>query len=218
MFRLNEPISMLTDYLVGAFSLGLARRLQDQARDPDSPAIRAWDGALKSLAAASFFGGTEHGFRPVVGKRRQRLLWKGVILSLGLTGYHLLRAAIETFIRRERRPALTRLAQAETATYEAWVTLGDDDYTWGIAQYGIGMAALAAGATPRALKGCTALRRSSPSPRRLACPASLVRWARVLSAAQRGCTWWWRKPISPPANSSARCFCKATPPPATMRT
>lgn len=152
MFRLNEPISMLTDYLVGAFSLGLARRLRDQTRDSDNPAIRAWDGALKSLAAASFFGGTEHGFRPVVGKRGQRLLWKGIMLSLGLTGYHLLRAAIETFVRREHRPALTRLAQVETSAYGAWVTLGDDDYTWGIAQYGIGIAALAAGATPRALK------------------------------------------------------------------
>jgi L-alanine-DL-glutamate epimerase-like enolase superfamily enzyme len=32
------------------------------------------------------------------------------------------------------------------------------------------------------------------------------------------CTWWRPRPVSPPASSSARCSCKATPPPATTWT
>ena len=71
--RVNEPVTMLTDYALAAVSVVLGVRLIRFAR--------FWALAFLALALAAFLGGTWHGFW------QNDLLWKATTLSVGVASF-----------------------------------------------------------------------------------------------------------------------------------
>ena len=60
--RITEPMTMITDYLMGALALVLAVRLLRDGVAPGQTSVRLWALALLMTATASFVGGSYHGF------------------------------------------------------------------------------------------------------------------------------------------------------------
>ena len=59
--QISEPTTMITDYLLGFFTLILAVRLS-KINEGQENSIRLWSGALAAAAIAAFLGGSSHGF------------------------------------------------------------------------------------------------------------------------------------------------------------
>jgi hypothetical protein len=110
---LHEPMTLATDYLLGAAALWFAVRLWS--------VHRLWALAFACTAAASFCGGTYHGLLP------DPVLWKFTVFSVGLASFFLLAGTA-------RR--LAALAAVKLVVYLSWM-IAHDDFVWVIADYGI---------------------------------------------------------------------------------
>ena len=74
---MNEPSTVITDYVLGAVSTWVAVRLFRE----ESPAKKFWAIAFAALAVGAFLGGTWHGFV------HSELLWKATVLSVGFASF-----------------------------------------------------------------------------------------------------------------------------------
>jgi hypothetical protein len=74
---MNEPMTVITDYVLGAVSAWVAFQLLKKK----DPAQRFWALAFAALAAGAFLGGTWHGFV------HSELLWKVTTLSVGVASF-----------------------------------------------------------------------------------------------------------------------------------
>ncbi len=79
-----EPVTLLTDYALGAFGLFLSLRLARRARRTGQQSILLWAGALAAMALAAVLGGTYHGFGPRLGARAGAVLWAATLYTSGL--------------------------------------------------------------------------------------------------------------------------------------
>jgi len=115
----HEPTTLLTDYLLCAAAAIFAARLWRTHR--------MWALAFAFTAAASLFGGTYHGFAPILGALTEVVLWKATVLSVGLASCFLLAGA-------SRR--LAGFAVVKFVAYASWM-ITHDDFSWVILDYGI---------------------------------------------------------------------------------
>lgn len=123
---MSEPVTMLTDYALGAVSAWLGLRLLK--------VTRYWAVAFLAIALAAFLGGTWHGFV------QSDLLWKATVLSVGVASFGMVAgSAADT---GKLRRALTLLAVAKLVLYGAWM-LFHDDFIWVIADTGSALALVA---------------------------------------------------------------------------
>ena len=82
--RLNEPMTLATDFALGILCLALAVRLYRRGADPSR---NRWAGALAVSAAAAFAGGTYHGFLPVMDRSLSGPLWTVTMMSIGCAAF-----------------------------------------------------------------------------------------------------------------------------------
>ena len=82
--EIHEPMTLLTDYLLGALCVLLAMRLR---RGGSKTSRARWSLAFLGCAAAAFLGGTYHGFLPWLDGSVAAPLWKATLLSIGLAAY-----------------------------------------------------------------------------------------------------------------------------------
>ena len=109
---IHEPMTLATDYLLGAAAVLFAAKLWH--------AHRMWALAFLFTAAASFFGGTFHGIAQVT------WLWKATVLSVGVASFFLLAGYSRKF---------AAIAVVKLIVYSSWM-IGHDDFVWVIADYG----------------------------------------------------------------------------------
>lgn len=133
--RISEPMTMATDYLMGALALWLGARLW---RSPESGGGRArrWlAAALFALAGAAFLGGSAHGFALHLGEISSRVVWTLTELVVGGASFALLAAAFHATLRAAARGPALALAALQLGIYAVWI-LDHDDFVWVIADYG----------------------------------------------------------------------------------
>lgn len=123
-----EPVTMLTDYALGAVSAWLGLRLFRFSR--------YWAVAFLALALAAFLGGTWHGFL------QSDLLWKATILSVGVASFGMVMGSAHV-APRSVQSGLRAFATLKLAVYAAWM-LFHDDFIWVIADTGSALAIVGA--------------------------------------------------------------------------
>jgi len=82
----SEPVTVLTDYLLGAVACWLAVRLAAAASRTGSRPQALWAGAFAIGALAAFAGGTFHASRTSLGLVAGALLWQCALLGGALAG------------------------------------------------------------------------------------------------------------------------------------
>jgi hypothetical protein len=116
--RLSEPVTLLTDYALGAVSAYLGVRLFRFSR--------YWALAFLALALAAFLGGTWHGLV------QSDLLWKATLLSVGVASFGMVAGSAKKTLSENASRILSMLAGAKMLVYSGWM-LVHDDFIWVIA-------------------------------------------------------------------------------------
>jgi hypothetical protein len=88
--RIDEPMTMATDFLLAAVAATLSALLA--ARGEGAREI-AWASAFALTAAAALVGGLFHGYRTRLGERRAEATWRATLLLSAGAGFLLLVAA-----------------------------------------------------------------------------------------------------------------------------
>ena len=84
MVQIHEPMTLATDYALGALCAFLAFRM---LRDGPRTSRTHWSRAFAACAAAAFAGGTYHGFLPWMDARVATSLWKATMFSIGWAAF-----------------------------------------------------------------------------------------------------------------------------------
>ena len=131
---MTEPMTLLTDLLLGALCLCFAVRLFRRCDDEDQTSSRLFAAALVSTAVAALAGGVTHGFQPYLSATADTVLWKLTVLSIGVTSLlFLVATAVATLVGVGRR-VLIGVALIEWLVYSLWM-LRHDEFIWVIADY-----------------------------------------------------------------------------------
>jgi hypothetical protein len=117
--NVHEPMTVLTDYMLTIASAIFAIRLWRSNR--------LWALAFVFTASGSFFGGTFHGFGPMVTPIAAQALWKATTFSIGLASFYLL-------IGVKRRRAIAVFAIVKLVAYLSWM-ISHDAFVWVIVDY-----------------------------------------------------------------------------------
>ena len=100
--HISEPMTLLTDYILGAASLMFAIKLAARAEGQESR--HWWVGAFLLLTGAGFAGGTWHGFKSQVSATTAGLLWGVTYICIGSANlFFIAGAARALFAERPRR-------------------------------------------------------------------------------------------------------------------
>ena len=129
----HEPMTMLTDYVLGGVSAYAAIAL---LRD-SWPSRRLWALAFAALAAAAFLGGTWHGFV------RSDLLWKATTLSAGLASFGMVAGSSYAAFPSPLRTFALTAALAKLVVYSVWM-LSHDAFIYVVIDTGIAFLIVAA--------------------------------------------------------------------------
>ena len=130
---ISEPMTMLTDYVLGGVSAYAAIAL---LRHPQ-PSRRLWALAFAALAAAAFAGGTWHGFV------RSDLLWKATTLSAGVASFGMVAGSSYAVFPSPLRAFALTAALAKLVVYSVWM-LGHDAFIYVVIDTGIAFLIVAA--------------------------------------------------------------------------
>ena len=122
---MNEPTTVLTDYVLAAVSLVLGLRLIRHSR--------FWALAFIALALAALLGGTWHGFL------RSDALWKATTLCVGVASFGMVMGSALAVAKGTARQALIFFAGLKLAVYSAWM-LRHDEFIWVVTDTGIALA------------------------------------------------------------------------------
>jgi hypothetical protein len=130
---IHEPMTMLTDYVLGGVSAYAAIAL---LRNPQI-SRRLWAVAFAALAAAAFLGGTWHGFV------QSDLLWKATTLSAGVASFGMVAGSSYAVFPPPLRAFVLTAALAKLVVYSAWM-LGHDAFIYVVIDTGLAFLIVAA--------------------------------------------------------------------------
>jgi hypothetical protein len=126
---MNEPTTVVTDYILGAVSAWVAFQLLQK----NDPARRCWALAFAALAAGAFLGGTWHGFV------RSESLWKATVMTIGVTSFGMVAGSGLSVGSK----LLAILAALKLVIYTGWM-LFHDEFLYVVLDTGIALLVVAA--------------------------------------------------------------------------
>lgn len=118
---MTEPMTMATDYVLGAAALVMAVRLFRQREAAGQMAMRLWGAALVMTAVAAFVGGSYHGFIRMLPPELAARMWTFTLAATGLGSAALLGAAAVAATGGVLRQALLWLVIAKLMFYLFWI-------------------------------------------------------------------------------------------------
>ena len=130
---MNEPMTVVTDYALGAVAAWLSLLLLRNAQ----VSRRLWAVAFAALAAAAFLGGTWHGFL------QSNLLWKATTLSAGVASFGMVAGSSWAVFSGQLRAFVLTAALAKLVVYSAWM-LSHDAFLYVVIDTGIAFLVVAA--------------------------------------------------------------------------
>ena len=155
---ITEPATLITDYLLAAFTAVLAARLFGAARQHRSTAVWWWAVAFTATAAAGVGGGTVHGFRAILPPVVTSVLWVITLESLLVAAFAVIRGAlVASGLSDGAVRAASLVIGAAYGAYAIWVA-ANPRFTFAIAAYGIALGVLMAFAMHRWEKNRVAAR------------------------------------------------------------
>lgn len=136
---ISEPVTMITDYALGAVAAVFGWRLHRDARGDRARAC--WALAFGALAVSALLGGTHHGFATVMSEALYHISWKVTVLAVGLFSFGMMAGSVLATTRGRVRTGLLAFAGAQLALYTAWM-LTHDEYRYVVLDSAIAMLAL----------------------------------------------------------------------------
>jgi hypothetical protein len=136
---ISEPMTMITDYALGAVSAGLGWRLYQDARE--ERARKCWGLAFGALAVSALLGGTHHGFAAVLSQATYAISWKVTVFAIGVFGFGMVAGSVLATTVGAVRAGLLAIAGAQLVVYAAWM-LAHDAYGYVVLDTAIAMATL----------------------------------------------------------------------------
>ncbi len=123
--RVIEPMTFLTDYVLGAVSLWLSVRLFAHGRREGQRAVTFWATGFAMLGIAALTGGAYHGLPLVLGQTAAKILWKATVYSIGLASLLFFTSAVMATVTKPLRRWLLYLAAAKLLVYGTWMSFHD---------------------------------------------------------------------------------------------
>ena len=130
-----EPATLITDYILGTIAEVCGVLLLKHNLTAHQHSIRRWAIALFAIAAASYAGGTYHGFAHALEPRLAAVLWKVTTISMGIASFMLLAAAVTSSFSGQDRTWLIAGAALKLVIYAGWM-LTHDEFRYVIYDYG----------------------------------------------------------------------------------
>ena len=141
---ITEPATLITDYLLAAFTTVLARRLFGAARASRSMSQWWWAVAFLATAIAGVAGGTVHGFRLVLPAGVTAVLWILALEGLVAAAFAVVRGTLSgSHLTEAAKRRASRVAAVAYTAYGVWVA-GNPRFVFAIAAYAVALAALVA--------------------------------------------------------------------------
>ena len=122
---ISEPITLATDYVLGAAALVGSILLAGHARREGRPAIGLWAAGFLSLSAGAFLGGTWHGFSPRLPDAIDGVLWKGTLVSAGAASFFLLAGAAFASLEPRQARRVVGIGALKLAAFLFWAATRD---------------------------------------------------------------------------------------------
>ncbi|MCH6560395.1 hypothetical protein IH799_08600 [candidate division KSB1 bacterium] len=132
--QITEPTTMLTDYLLGLFTVILAVRLFKLNENQQENSILLWAGALVATAIAAFLGGTSHGFALHFSDFAKTAIWKATVYSIGLASFFMLSGTLFAAVANPLRKLLLGLVLLKFLVYAGWM-ISHDEFKYVIFDY-----------------------------------------------------------------------------------
>jgi hypothetical protein len=176
--RITEPMTMITDYLMGALAFVLALRLLGDPSAGQHASGRLWAAAFVMTAVAAFVGGTYHGFIQWMPGVAGRAMWKATLVATGVGSACLLAAAVVAASAGPLRTALVLLVVVKLAVY-LWTVSTRDAFVLVIVDYGAALVAVLLAAWFIRPTGLTPAAWWITAGVAVAVVAGLIQWARV---------------------------------------
>ena len=124
--KILDPSTVLSDWLLTAFTAWLAWRLLRQAMRVDDRAIRLWFWAFCAVALAAGLSGAWHAFAGNVDATLAPLLWTFSLVLASAAGLLFLLSTLRVYVRGRALGMLAGLAVAKFALFAIYVALKDD--------------------------------------------------------------------------------------------
>jgi hypothetical protein len=176
--HISEPMTLLTDYAMGALGLWLALRLLRRARAESRIAALLWGGSLLMMALAAIAGGTWHGFHAWLPTRWPSALWQSTLLASGLGSALMLAAVVIAVCRDAPRRALLGAVAAKFLAY-AWIVAAREDFLPVIVDQGSALLLVLLAALCAGRSGLAPARRWLAAAVAISLAGGLIQYARI---------------------------------------
>jgi len=124
---LSEPTTLVSDWVLAAVAVALGVRLYQAAgAGPGRRAQRLWAAGFLAGAAAALAGGAVHGFAAALTPLAHDVLWKTVLVAIGLAGSLILAGAVLATLAGGWQTAFLAGAAGQLALYVALVSVSND--------------------------------------------------------------------------------------------
>ena len=130
--NLHEPMTLLTDYALGALCVTLAIRMRGKGL-PQSRS--SWSQALLACAIAAFAGGTYHGFLPWMDASLAAVLWRLTLLAIGWAAYAAVVATCRAHLA-DRQRVVIWIARLQVGIY-ALAAIASGEFIVAIIDYSL---------------------------------------------------------------------------------
>jgi hypothetical protein len=132
--KINEPMTMLTDYIIAIETFVFAILLFRISRSSQQISIKLWSIAFSAISVAAILGGTYHGFFLYIDKKNQFLLWKATDYSVSLaSNFMLLGTVVSSILKRFHKPLFIGIGLK--FLFYIGISTRTDDFRFLIADY-----------------------------------------------------------------------------------
>lgn len=139
---ITEPATLITDYLLAAFTIVLAWRLFGAARRTGRVSQWWWAVAFLATAVAGIAGGTVHGFRLLLPPAVTARLWILTLESLLVAAFSVVRGTLAgSRLTEAAKRRASWIAAIMYAAYGLWLN-GNPRFVFAIAAYGVALVVL----------------------------------------------------------------------------
>lgn len=136
---ISEPMTMITDFALGAVSAVLGGRLYRSAQE--ERARQCWGLAFGAAAVSALLGGLHHGFAAMMSQATYSISWKVTVFSVGVFSFGMMAGSVLATTRGAMRAGLLTVAGVQLAVYAAWM-LAHEEYRYVVLDTAVAMAML----------------------------------------------------------------------------
>jgi len=119
--QLSEPMTMITDYLLGGWTFYLAFKLIRKGMRVSQRSIILWGLSFVATGIAALIGGTSHGFALYFGTMTKAVIWTATLISIGFASLFLLSSAIITTFKKPLRDWLIAATTLKFILFAVWI-------------------------------------------------------------------------------------------------